>query len=130
MTAAEPRVWGLDDDALAAYPTVYRSDGTWHMMQAAARRWRDQGRPGRIINIVANIHRGTLQTTHSAAARAGIVYLGRSLAVKWAPLGITGETLSVDGGYRMLGEAWVAGEPEYFRTGRGARGSGESTDTE
>ena len=26
MTAAEPRAWGLDDDELATYPTVYRSD--------------------------------------------------------------------------------------------------------
>jgi len=155
-----------------------------YMMQAAARHWRDQGQPGCIINIVVNIHRGTLQTTHSAAARAGIVYLSRSLAVEWAPLGIrvncvspgaiasnglrnysreaaeqfryanpmrragdvwdiaeacaylgspagkfiTGETLAVDGGYQMLGEVWAAGEPEYFRLGRGAplgrRGSG------
>ena len=155
-------------------------NGTWHMMQAAARRWRDRGRPGGIINIVVNIHRGTLQTTHSAAARAGIVYLSRSVAVEWAPLGIrvncvspgaiasnglrnysraaaeqfryanplrragdvwdiaeacaylsspagkfiTGETLAVDGGYQMLGEVWAAGEPDYFRAGRGARGSG------
>jgi Dehydrogenases with different specificities (related to short-chain alcohol dehydrogenases) len=167
-------------------------NGTWHMMQAAARRWRDQARPGCIVNIVVNIHRGTLQTTHSAAARAGIVYLGRSLAVEWAPLGIrincvspgaiasnglrnysreaaeqfryanpmrragdvwdiaeacaylgspagkfiTGETLAVDGGYQMLGEVWAAGEPEYFRSGRGARlgrcarGSGEGADPE
>src|SRR5690606_38226048 len=63
-------------------------NGTWYMMQQAARHWRDQGQPGCIINIVVNIHRGTLQTTHSAAARAGIVYLSRSLAVEWAPLGI------------------------------------------
>ena len=37
---------------------------------------------------MVNIHRGTLQTTHSAAARAGVVYLSKSVAVEWAPLGI------------------------------------------
>jgi NAD(P)-dependent dehydrogenase (short-subunit alcohol dehydrogenase family) len=63
-------------------------NGTWYMMQQAARRWRDAGRGGSIVNIVVNIHRGTLQTTHSAAARAGVVYLSKSVAVEWAPLGI------------------------------------------
>lgn len=151
-------------------------NGTWYMMQTAARRWRDAGRPGNVINIVVNIYRGTLQTTHSAAARAGVVYLSKSVAVEWAPLDIrvnciapgaiasnglrnypreaaekfryanpmrragnvwdiaescaylassagefiTGETLAVDGGYQMLGEVWAAGEPLYFRHGRGA----------
>jgi len=63
-------------------------NGTWYMMQQAAQRWRDAGRGGAIVNIVVNIQRGTLQTTHSAAARAGVVYLSKSLAVEWAPLGI------------------------------------------
>lgn len=157
-------------------------NGTWYMMQTAARRWRDAGQPGNIINIVVNIHRGTLQTTHSAAARAGVVYLSKSVAVEWAPLNIrvncvapgaiasnglrnysreaaeqfkyanpmrragdvrdiaeacaylgspasefvTGETLAVDGGYQMMGEIWAAGEPDYFRRGRGA-GPGAGT---
>lgn len=152
-------------------------NGTWFMMQTAAKRWRDAGVPGNIINIVVNIGRGTLQATHSAAARAGIVYLSKSLGVEWAPLNIrvnciapgaiasnglrnypreaaekfkygnpmrragnvwdiaeacaylgspagefiTGETLSVDGGYQMYGEVWAAGEPDYFREGRGAK---------
>ncbi len=159
-------------------------NGTWYMMQAAARRWRDAGMPGDIINIVVNIHRGTLQTTHSAAARAGVVYLSKSVAVEWAPLNIrvncvspgaiasnglrnysreaaeqfkyanpmrragdvwdiaeacaylgspaskfvTGETLAVDGGYQMMGEIWAAGEPEYFRNGRGAGKSAAGID--
>ncbi len=154
-------------------------NGTWYMMQTAARRWRDENQPGNIINIVVNIYRGTLQATHSAAARAGVVYVSKSVAVEWAPLDIrvncvapgaiasnglrnyprqaaekfkyanptrragnvwdiaeacaylgspagefiTGETLSVDGGYQMLGEIWAAGEPDYFREGRGAKTS-------
>ena len=153
-------------------------NGTWFMMQTAAKRWRDEGQSGNIINIVVNIGRGTLQATHSAAARAGVVYVSKSVAVEWAPLNIrvnciapgaiasnglrnypreaaekfkygnpmrragnvwdiaeacaylgspagefiTGETLSVDGGYQMYGEVWAAGEPDYFREGRGARG--------
>ena len=32
--------------------------GTWYMMQQAARRWRDAGRGGRIVNIVAVTTRG------------------------------------------------------------------------
>ena len=63
-------------------------NGTWYMMQQAARRWRDADRGGSIVNIVVNSHRGTLQTTHSAAARAGVVYLSKSVAVEWAPLQI------------------------------------------
>jgi NAD(P)-dependent dehydrogenase (short-subunit alcohol dehydrogenase family) len=152
-------------------------NGTWFMMQTAARRWRDEAQPGNIINIVVNIHRGTMQATHSAAARAGVVYVSKSVSVEWAPLNIrvncvspgaiasnglrnypreaaekfkygnpmrragnvwdiaeacaylgspagefiTGETLAVDGGYQMLGEVWAAGEPDYFRQGRGAK---------
>lgn len=63
-------------------------NGTWHMMQAAARRWRDRGEAGSIVNIVATIDRGIPQSAHTAAARAGVVYLTKSVAVEWAPLGI------------------------------------------
>ncbi|SFC27074.1 SDR family oxidoreductase [Tropicimonas isoalkanivorans] len=63
-------------------------NGTWHMMQAAARRWRDAGVPGSIVNIVATIDRGIPHSAHTAAARAGVVYLSKSVAVEWAPLGI------------------------------------------
>jgi citronellol/citronellal dehydrogenase len=62
--------------------------GTWYMMQAAARRWRDRGQTGCIVNIVADIWRGMPQMAHTAAARAGVVYLSRTVAVEWAPLGI------------------------------------------
>ena len=44
-------------------------NGTWHMMQAAARRWRDHGRGGSIVNIVAITDRGLPGTAHTAAAR-------------------------------------------------------------
>lgn len=63
-------------------------NGTWWMMQAAARHWRDAGKPGSIVNIVANVWRGMPQVAHTAAARAGVIYLSKSVAVEWAPLGI------------------------------------------
>lgn len=63
-------------------------NGTWWMMQAAARRWRDTGTAGSIVNIVANVWRGMPQVAHTAAARAGVIYLSKSVAVEWAPLGI------------------------------------------
>ncbi|MAS41117.1 MAG: short-chain dehydrogenase [Porticoccaceae bacterium] len=63
-------------------------NGTWYMMQQAAKRWRDAGRGGSIINIVADIWRGMPGIAHTCAARAGVVFATRSLAVEWAPLQI------------------------------------------
>ena len=63
-------------------------NGTWYMMQTAARRWRDHSTAGSIVNIVAVISRGNPQVAHTAAARAGVIYLSKSLSVEWAPLQI------------------------------------------
>lgn len=63
-------------------------NGTWYMMQAAARHWRDHAMPGSIVNIVAVVNRGMPQVAHTAAARAGVIYLSKSLSVEWAPLDI------------------------------------------
>lgn len=63
-------------------------NGTWYMMQAAARRWKEEGRPGNIVNIVANVHRGMPQVAHTCAARAGVIYLSKSVSTEWAPLNI------------------------------------------
>jgi citronellol/citronellal dehydrogenase len=42
-----------------------------------------------VVNVVANLwQRGAPGLAHSAAARAGVVNLTRSLAVEWAPDGI------------------------------------------
>jgi citronellol/citronellal dehydrogenase len=62
--------------------------GTWYMMQAAARQWRDAGRPGSIVNIVVVTTHGLYGVAHTVAARAGVIGLTRSVAVEWAPLGI------------------------------------------
>jgi len=63
-------------------------NGTWWMMQAAARKWVEAKRPGAIVNIVADIWRGMPGIAHTCAARAGVVYLSKSVAVEWAPHGI------------------------------------------
>lgn len=62
--------------------------GTWYMMQAAARHWRDAQRPGAIVNIVAVVERGIPGIAHSAAARAGVIALSKTVAVEWAPLNV------------------------------------------
>src|SRR3546814_20180164 len=58
------------------------------MMQEAAKRWRTDGTPGNIINIVANVERGMPQAAHTCAARAGVIYLSKTLATEWAPLNV------------------------------------------
>jgi len=63
-------------------------NGTWRMMQAAARRWRNQARPGAIVNIVVVTRQGLYGVAHTVAARAGVVALSQTLAVEWAPLKI------------------------------------------
>ena len=63
-------------------------NGTWWMMQAAARRWRAAKRPGHIINVVAVSGRGMPQVAHTCAARAGVIYLSKTVSTEWAPLDI------------------------------------------
>jgi citronellol/citronellal dehydrogenase len=55
------------------------------MMQAAAKRWRDAGQGGSIVNIVVVTTHGLYGVAHSVAARAGVIGLSRSVAVEWAP---------------------------------------------
>jgi citronellol/citronellal dehydrogenase len=62
--------------------------GTWYMMQNAARAWVEREAPGVIVNIVADFWRGMPGIAHTAAARAGVAYLSKSVAVEWAPLNI------------------------------------------
>lgn len=63
-------------------------NGTWFMMQAAARKWRDAHRPGSIVNIVVVTTHGLYGVAHTIAARSGVIGLTRSVAVEWAPLDI------------------------------------------
>jgi NAD(P)-dependent dehydrogenase (short-subunit alcohol dehydrogenase family) len=63
-------------------------NGTWYMMQRAARLWQKHGHPGSIVNIVANVARGMPQVAHTCAARAGVIGLTKSVSTEWAPLDI------------------------------------------
>jgi citronellol/citronellal dehydrogenase len=59
-------------------------NGTWTMMQRAARHWRAAERPGSIVNIVAPL-RGMYGLVHTVAARADVVQASRNVAIEWAP---------------------------------------------
>lgn len=63
-------------------------NGTWHMMQGAARQWRDTNRPGSIVTIIVVVRQGLHGVAHTIAARSGVVGLSQALAVEWAPLNI------------------------------------------
>ena len=63
-------------------------NGTWYMMQSAARAWVANAGQGNIINITADVWRGMPGIAHTAAARAGVIYASKSVAVEWAPHGI------------------------------------------
>ncbi|MGH7685073.1 MAG: SDR family NAD(P)-dependent oxidoreductase, partial [Vulcanimicrobiaceae bacterium] len=61
-------------------------NGTWFCSQAAAKAMIASGRGGSMINIVATYAwHAQPGTVHSAAAKAGVLALTRSLAVEWAP---------------------------------------------
>ena len=78
------------DFSVKGWNTVINTNlnGTWHMMQAAARRWRDAKQPGSIVNIVVVTTHGLHGVAHTIAARAGVIGLSKAVAVEWAPLGI------------------------------------------
>ncbi len=78
------------DFSVKGWNTVINTNlnGTWYMMQAAARHWRDHAHPGSIVNIVVVTTHGLHGIAHSVAARAGVIGLSRAVAVEWAPLDI------------------------------------------
>jgi len=64
-------------------------NGTFLCSRAVARRMRDAGRGGAMLNVVATYAwTGHPGTAHSAAAKAGVWNLTKTLAVEWAPFGI------------------------------------------
>lgn len=87
-------------------------NGTWWMMQEAARRWREDGKPGNVVNIVANVERGMPQAAHTCAARAGVIYLSKTLATEWAQWNIRvnciGPGVIETEGFRMYPEEALA----------------------
>lgn len=63
-------------------------NGSWYMMQRAAQYWREQEKPGVIVNVIAVADRGMPGVAHTAASRAGVAAVSRTVAVEWAPLNI------------------------------------------
>ena len=63
-------------------------NGTFFVAQAVGRRMIKAGRPGRVINIIANMWRGFPGMAHTGAARAGVANLTRTLALEWAKHGV------------------------------------------
>ncbi|WP_242888323.1 SDR family oxidoreductase [Actinomadura litoris] len=64
-------------------------NGTWNCTSAVARAMIEAGTPGAVVSVIATYawtgHPGTV---HSAAAKAGVVSMTRTLAVEWARHGI------------------------------------------
>jgi NAD(P)-dependent dehydrogenase (short-subunit alcohol dehydrogenase family) len=63
--------------------------GSFYCTIAAGRRWIEGGRGGNVISTVsAPVITGQAFTAASAAAKAGVLAMTRSLAVEWGPKGI------------------------------------------
>lgn len=86
-------------------------EGSFNVMQEAARRWRDAKTGGSIVNIVVS-PRGLHHVAHTVAARAGVVAFSEAVAVEWAPYGIRVNCVA-PGTIRTAG--WAAYEPHVAR---------------
>ncbi len=60
-------------------------NGTWNMTQVFGNRMLDGG-GGVITNVIAVVGRGFPGIAHTAAARAGVLELTRTLAIEWGPV--------------------------------------------
>jgi len=64
--------------------------GTFYVTLALGKKWIAAKHPGRVLSIVATyVHSGSGFVVPSAAAKAGVLAMSQSLAVEWAPHGIT-----------------------------------------
>jgi len=78
----------LPEKAFAAVVDIVLN-GTFHVTRAAARSMIARGTGGAVLNVVATYAwTGGPGTVHSAAAKAGVLALTRTLAVEWARHGI------------------------------------------
>jgi NAD(P)-dependent dehydrogenase (short-subunit alcohol dehydrogenase family) len=98
------------------------------MMQTAARLWRDHSYPGSITNIVANVWRGMPQVAHTCAARAGVIYLSKTVSTEWAELGIRVNCIS-PGSVETEGfEVYPDGAADRFQDSNPMRRTGDAFD--
>ncbi len=63
-------------------------NGTFHMTQAIAKYFMIPQQSGNVVNIIASVIRGLPGMAHTAAARAGVENMTKSLAQEWSSYGI------------------------------------------
>lgn len=64
-------------------------NGTFYCTRAFGKHWIEAGQPGTVLNVIATYAwTGGPGTVHSAAAKAGVLAMTRTLAVEWARHGI------------------------------------------
>jgi NAD(P)-dependent dehydrogenase (short-subunit alcohol dehydrogenase family) len=86
-------------------------NGTAYCTLAAGRRWIGKGDPGNILSIITTAAwTGQAFTMPSAAAKAGVLAMMRTLAVEWGPKGI--RTAAIAPGYFHTDGAWDRMYPE------------------
>jgi citronellol/citronellal dehydrogenase len=103
-------------------------NGTWYMMQNAAKRWKETGEPGNIITITATTDHGIRQMAHTVASRAGVNHLTRTLAIEWAPLQIRVNTVAPGVVASSGFNNYAPEEVERFENASPMRRCGEVTD--
>ncbi len=64
-------------------------NGTWFVIQEMAKRFFFNQTESSIVNIVLNNFKGFPGMSHSAAARAGVMNLTKTLAIEWVNKGVT-----------------------------------------
>ena len=64
-------------------------NGTWFVTQEMAKRFFFKQNVGSVVNIVLNNYKGFPGMSHSAAARAGVMNLTKTLAIEWISRGVT-----------------------------------------
>jgi citronellol/citronellal dehydrogenase len=78
-----------EDYSVKGWDTVINNNlnGTWYVTQAVGKRMIADG-GGRILNVIANHHRGMPGVAHTSAARAAVENLAKSLSIEWGRHGI------------------------------------------
>ncbi len=62
-------------------------NGTWNVMDYAAKIWQKKGTQGSVVNVVV-VGQGLHGIAHTVAARAGTIAFSEKASVEWAPHGI------------------------------------------
>jgi len=94
--------------------------GTAYCTMEAGRRWIAEKRPGTVLSILStSVFTGRAFTMASAAAKAGVLAMTRSLAVEWGPKGI--RLLGVAPGLLPTPGAWDRLRPHGTQESSAAR---------